>query len=116
MMHRSPDVEADIYFLPPERGGRPVPAHSGYRPAHKVREDYLTTGVHTYIDSEQVFPCETARAFISFITPELYPHCLWVGREISVQEGSRVVGSARITKILNPILEKTSNKPDGDQE
>jgi elongation factor Tu len=104
-MNRSPDVEAEITFFPTEQGGRQGPALSGYRPAHRVRDDYLTTGVHTYSDRDEVLPGQTARGCITFITPEVYPHCLWVGCEIDMQEGSRVVGRVKITKILNPLLQ-----------
>lgn len=105
-MMRSPDVEAEITLLATEQGGRQSPALSGYRPAHKVRDDYLTTGIHAYFDCDQIRPGQTVLGSITFITPEAYPHCLWVGREIDIQEGSRVVGRARITKILNSVLEK----------
>src|SRR6188768_2749249 len=105
-MSRPPDVEAEIALLSADEGGRHLPVFSGYRPTHRVREDYLTTGVHTYPNVDQVFPGQTVRGTITFITPEIYPHCLWVGREIEVQEGSRVVGRAKITRILNPLLEK----------
>src|ERR1044071_1842613 len=107
-MTRSADVEAEITLFATEQGGRQSPALSGYRPAHKVRDDYLTTGIHTYFDCDQVLPGQTVRGSITFITPEVYSHCLWVGREVDVQEGSRVVGRARITKIRNPVLEKHS--------
>jgi elongation factor Tu len=105
-MKRDPDVEADITLLSTAEGGRQTAALSGYRPAHKVRDDYLTTGVHDYIGCGEVFPGQTVRGTITFITPEAYPACLWVGREINIQEGSRVVGIARITKIFNALLEK----------
>ena len=101
---RTPDVEAEITFL--AEGGRQTPAHSGYRPAHKVRDDYLTTGVHQYVGCSEVFPGQTVRGTITFITPEVYPHCLLVGQIIDIQEGSRVVGHARITRIMNALLEK----------
>jgi translation elongation factor EF-Tu-like GTPase len=103
---RSSDVEAEITLLPTSDGGRKTPAMSGYRPAHRVLDEYLTTGMHHYAECEQVVPGETVRGTITFVTPEAYPHCLWVGREIDFQEGSRVVGRARIVKILNPLLEK----------
>jgi elongation factor Tu len=104
----TPDVEAEITLLTAAEGGRQTPAHSGYRPQHKVREDYLTSGMHDYIGCNEVLPGQTVKATIAFITPEVYPHCLWVGREIEISEGARVVGRARITKILNPLLEKAS--------
>ena len=46
---RTPDVEAEITMLSTEEGGRPVPAFSGYRRGHKVRDDYITSGEHQYI-------------------------------------------------------------------
>jgi translation elongation factor EF-Tu-like GTPase len=108
-MTPSPDVEAEFTLFTAGQGGRrSSPALSGYRPEHKVRDNYLTTGYHTYFDCDQVLPGQTVRCCIKFISPEAYPHCLWVGREIDVQEGSRLVGRARITKILNPVLEKHS--------
>jgi len=100
---RTPDVEAEITLL--AEGGRQTPAYSGYRPAHKVRDDYLTTGVHHYIGCDELLPGQTVRGTITFITPEIYPHCLWVGRVIDIQEGGRVVGRARITRIMNALLE-----------
>jgi translation elongation factor EF-Tu-like GTPase len=103
-MH-APDVEAEITLLPTAEGGRQGPAFSGYRPHHKVRDDYLTTGLHRYIGCDEVLPGQTVRGTIAFITPEAYPHCLWVGRVIDIQEGSRVIGRARITRIMNALLE-----------
>ena len=108
-MTPSPDVEAEFTLLTAEQGGRrSAPVLSGYRPAHKVRDDYLTTGYHTYLDCDQVLPGQTARCSIEFLSPEAYPHSLWAGREIDVQEGDRLIGRVRITKIFNPLLEKHS--------
>jgi translation elongation factor EF-Tu-like GTPase len=105
---RTPDVEAEIALLSAAEGGRQTPAQSGPRPQHKVREDYLTSGMHDYIGVQRSVAGPDSKATITFITPEVYPHCLWVGREIEISEGARVVGRARITKILNPLLEKAS--------
>jgi translation elongation factor EF-Tu-like GTPase len=103
---RQPDIEAEVTFLSTEKGGRSKAAFSGYRPNHAVKDDYLTSGEHTYLDCNEVLPGCTARALIKFITPEAYPHSLWVGRIITVQEGGRIVGHAKITKVLNPLLER----------
>jgi translation elongation factor EF-Tu-like GTPase len=101
-----PDVEAEITLLSTAMGGRRLAASSGYRPQHKVRDDYLTTGSHDYLGRAQVYPGETVKGTISFITPEAYPNCLWVGQIIEIQEGSRIVGQAKITKIMNLLLER----------
>ena len=102
MFARRPDVEVTFRF----NGTRRFPAADGYRPAHRIREDYLTTGVHHYFDAEEVAPHGEARGTITFITPEAYPHSLWVGKEIPIQEGERVVGTATVEKVLNPVLEQ----------
>jgi len=99
-----PDIEAIITFLRPEEGGRKTPIYSGYRPAHLVKEDYLTTGVHKYYDRKCVLPGESVLGTIAFITPEAYPNCLWEGKILRIQEGGRVVGYAKIVKIFNNIL------------
>lgn len=100
--NRNPDVEVTFQF----NGKRRSPVADGYRPAHAVREDYLTTGVHHYFGVTEVAPDGTARGTITFITPEVYPGCLWVGKRIPIQEGERVVGHATVEKVLNPVLER----------
>ena len=102
ILSRSPDVEVTFRF----NGTRRTPAADGYRPAHRVREDYLTTGVHHYFGVSEMASDGVARGTITFITPEAYPACLWVGKEIPVQEGERVVGIATVEKVLNSILER----------
>lgn len=100
------DVVADVYFYPPEKGGRHTPAVIGYAPNHLVNGDYLTSGRHIYFEQDYVFPGHKAKTGIKFITPEVYPHCLEVGMRINVQEGNRVIGYATITEICNQLLEK----------
>lgn len=99
-MSNTPDVEVLFEF----NGVRKSPAAEGYRPAHLIQDGCLTTGIHHYYDLQNVPPKGTARGTITFITPEAYPRCLWVGKKINIQEGSRIVGHATILKILNPIL------------
>lgn len=101
---REPDIEAIISTVRTEEGGRIYPFFNGYRPDHLVMEDYLTTGVHNYYDKEFIPIGESALGTITFITPEEYPNCLWDGKVIIIQEGSKVVGYATVTKIFNEML------------
>ncbi len=101
-MDRTPDVEAIFEF----NGTRTNPAADGYRPAHLITDNYLTTGTHHYYDVNAVPPNGTAKGTITFLSPEAYPNCLWIGKRISIQEGARVVGYATITEIFNPTLRK----------
>ena len=100
IFNREPDVEVMFEFV----GTRKNPAADGYRPMHLVTGDYLTTGVHHYYDTQTVSPNSTAKGTITFLSPEAYPNCLWIGKKINIQEGERIVGYATILKVLNPIL------------
>ena len=101
-MNSTPDIEVIFEF----NGTRMNPAHDGYRPAHLVNETYLTTGVHHYYYVTEVAPDGKAKGTITFLSPEAYPSCLWIGKKINIQEGERIVGYATVTKIFNPILAK----------
>lgn len=100
IFEEEPDVEAFFEF----NGTRKTPAADGYRPAHLVVDNYLTTGVHHYYAVDSVHPNGTAKGTITFLSPEAYPHCLWIGKKINIQEGAHIVGYATITKIFNPLL------------
>lgn len=97
-----PDIEARFSFY----GVRQNPVADGYRPAHRVTDSYLTTGVHHYYHVKTVAPDGSAVGTITFLSPEAYPHCLWVGKTLPIQEGARVVGEATVLRIFNPLLEK----------
>ena len=97
---REPDVEVMFEFV----GTRKNPVADGYRPMHLITGDCLTTGVYYYYNVQIVAPNDTAKGTITFIAPEAYPHCLWVGKKINIQEGSKIVGYATILKVLNPDL------------
>lgn len=99
-MNSLPDVEVIFEF----NGTRIHPAVDGYRPAHLICKDYLTTGVHHYYGVNSVPPDGTAKGTITFLTPEAYPHCLWIGKKIKIQEGEHIVGFATITEIYNQLL------------
>jgi elongation factor Tu len=103
---KSPDIEALVTFLPTVAGGRTKAVLSGYRPNHLVKDDLLTSGYHEYLDQEEVAPGESATARIWFLAPERHPCTMWEGKVISVQEGSRVVGQAVVTKVFNPVLQR----------
>lgn len=100
VQERPPDVEVVFTF----NDVRKTPACDGYRPAHRLTDTCLTTGVHHYYDVGSVPPGASARGTITFLSPEAYPHCLWVGKRIPMQEGAHVVGYATITRIDNPLL------------
>ena len=96
----SPDIEVLFRF----NGTRKYPAHEGYRPNHLVKYNCLATGIHHYYGTDEVASNGTIKGTITFITPEMYPHCLWIGKKISIQEGAKVVGEATVVRIFNQLL------------
>ncbi len=104
-MSRPSDFEGELHLFNLMVGGKQNPVFSGYMPLHKVYDDYLTSGKHEYPVKHCVAPGETATALVWLITPEVYPGCLWIGRELDVLEGSsNVVGKLTVSKIFNEIL------------
>ncbi len=106
-----PDVEVIFTLLSTEEGGRSNPVTSGYCPHHLVMPNYLTSGKHHYLGKDSIRPGESVCAYIDFITPEVYPKTIWVGRSLQIQEGEILVGHAIVTKVFNKILQGDSSKP-----
>lgn len=80
--------------------------YTGYRPAHLIKSDYLTTGIQQYLGKDWLYPNESTEGYITFCSPEAYPHCLSVGQCMSMQEGAKVVGVVEVLEIYDKILEK----------
>lgn len=99
---RAPDLEGEFHLF---GGAANVRKFSGYRPQHEVHKNYQTSGNHVYIGREFIDPGETVQVQVELITPEVYPHCLWVGRELMVLEGAKHVGTLRVTNVLNALLQ-----------
>ena len=103
--HRPPDAKVKFYLTSLTSDGKERRVRSGYRPIYGVRPDYWTSTHHEFLDCDDVATGAEATAHVWFITPELYPHSLWVGRVLTVAEGARPVGTATVLEILNPLLE-----------
>jgi hypothetical protein len=103
-MDRLHDIEGELHLLSTEKGGRQTSAQSGYRPAHRLHDNYLTSGIHEYPDGGHIAPGETKIALVWLITPSVYPRSVWVGRVLDVCEGMHLVGQLAVTKVLNYAL------------
>ncbi len=103
-MNRSADCIGLFTLFATAAGGKGQAVASGYRPQHMLHANYQSSGLHEYEGTQLLGPGESAIAKVWFITPEVYPACLWSGRAVSVLEGSRVVGTLQVREVLNPIL------------
>ncbi len=102
------DILADITLLTSAEGGRATPALTGYRP-QLWYDQCGWSAIHEYIDTESVVPGETARAFLTFVSPEPHIGKLYPQQTFVLCEGSRVIGSGTIIEILNPQLAAERN-------
>jgi hypothetical protein len=83
---------------------------SGYRPQHALHENYQSSGMHTYPSQGLVHPGETAAVEVHLISPETYARCIWEGRTLQVLEGSCIVGTLEVTRIVTESLRVDSEK------
>jgi elongation factor Tu len=95
-----PDIEAEIYFLLPEEGGRKGPAFSGYRPQFYYDGNHWDAR-QDYVGVSEVYPGQTVLAELTFANPQYQVGKLYPGKEFRVCEGRTVVGRGRVKKILN---------------
>lgn len=108
---REPDLEAEVYLLTTEEGGRQSGVTSGYRPDHHFgREDpdELNGAQHEYPDGGALGLGETKRALLWLLVPEENEGRLYEGMEFSAREGARVVARGRITRVLAPALRRAA--------
>jgi translation elongation factor EF-Tu-like GTPase len=104
------DIEAEITFLTTAEGGRQGPVRTGYRAAHDFGVNgTLNDALHEYIGKEWVPLGETVTARLWFLAAEFQIGRLYDGFEFTVQEGSKIVGRGRVTKILNEALRRPSS-------
>lgn len=101
---RPADARVLFELLAPEQGGRTTAVLSGYSPAYAMHADYWTSVRHEFIDAGTVEPGAQAQAWVWFVTPEVYPGCVWVGRVFDVAEGRRRVAIATVVEVFNAVL------------
>ena len=95
-----PNIEAEITYVPTEKGGRSTPVFARYRPQfYYDGENY--DAEHVYPDVESVFPGQTARALLYFARPDIQVGRIHVGMEFEIREGARIVAHGRVTEILH---------------
>ncbi|NRA68688.1 MAG: hypothetical protein HRU19_29650 [Pseudobacteriovorax sp.] len=115
---QKPEIEAEIYYLTEEEGGRKNPVFSGYR-----RQFYYDgndfDAPQQFLDSDICQPGDSIRVVMQTFSPESHSGKLWVGKEFEVREGSKTVGRGKILRIFNDLFnfwDHKSFKKDVDSE
>lgn len=101
------DIEAEIYFLTTQEGGRSKPAFDGYRPQFYY-DGHDWDAHQSYPDVKQVNPGDTVRTYLAFLSPDEHFGNVYVDMEFLIREGSRTVAKGIVTKILK--LEESANR------
>ena len=98
---RQPDLLVTFTLTALTWEGTLKQVRTGYRPVYKIRPDYWSSAHHEFAGRRSVTTGEQCLAEVWLVTPEAYPHTLWIGRMLDVAEGSRVVGQAEIVQSQN---------------
>jgi len=89
-------IEAQVYVLTKEEGGRHTPFFNGYRPQFYIRTMDITGTAELPEGVEMAMPGDNLNLKIKLIVPM----ALEQGVRFAIREGGRTVGSGLITKVL----------------
>lgn len=96
-----PDISVTFCF----NGTKESRVKNGYHPNHRIGDRLYDTGVHYYEGGTDASD-GTVKGTISFYHPDDYPHSLAVGMKLRIQEDDRIIGYAKIDRILNKKLQQ----------
>jgi len=111
-MNEQPDFIAKLKYLTTEEGGRNGYAASGYRPHVEFNQIpyFKSSGSQTFLDKETVNPGEQVTAEITLASYYGYYGNINEGDIFKFFEGSRVIGTGEIVKILNEKIRNLYSK------
>ncbi len=89
-------IEAEVYVLKKEEGGRHTPFMKGYKPQFYIRTTDVTGEVILPEGKEMVIPGDTVTFKVTLITPV----ALEAQQRFAVREGGKTVGAGVVTKII----------------
>lgn len=89
-------AQAVITFLTTDNGGRIGPVRSGYR-GQFFYDGKDWDAVQRYEGIEWVYPGQTVKTHLWFLSPEAHYANLYVGKSFEIREGGKVVAHGHIT-------------------
>jgi len=90
-------IEAEIYCLSKDEGGRHTPFFSNYRPQFFFRTADITGALHLKEGTEMVMPGDNATVDVELISPV----AVEPGLRFNMREGGRTVGTGVVTKVVS---------------
>lgn len=105
ILTKAADFIAILKYRTTEEGGRKTPAFSSYRPQIKFPfSEMQTSGQQTFLNKEAVYPGEQVEAEIAIVSIDFFQNQLKEGMDFEFREGSRIIGTGKIKKIINERL------------
>jgi len=89
------ELEAEVYILTKEGGGRHTPFFTGYRPQFYIRTTDVTGEIKLPEGVEMVMPGDSAKMMVKLIQPVAMEE----GIRFAIREGGHTVGAGVVTKI-----------------
>ena len=89
-------VEAEVYVLTKEEGGRHTPFFKGYRPQFYFRTTDVTGVAQLPEGTEMVMPGDNVKLVVELIMPIAMEE----GLRFAIREGGRTVGAGVVAKII----------------
>lgn len=90
------ELEAQVYVLTKEEGGRHTPFFSGYKPQFYFRTADVTGEVELPAGTEMVMPGDTVNLKIKLIAPVAMEE----QQRFAIREGGKTIGAGVVTKII----------------
>jgi elongation factor Tu len=90
------EIEAEVYALTKEEGGRHKPFFKGYKPQFYIRTTDVTGEVSLPEGTEMVMPGDTLNVTIKLIQPVALEEKM----SFAIREGGKTVGAGIVTKII----------------
>jgi hypothetical protein len=95
----NPEIEAEIYYLTENEGGRKTSLKSGYRGQFNYDgKDW--DAPQEFIDKEFCELGESVKVYLQTLSTDFHIGKFKINQEFEVREGNKTVGKGKITKIL----------------
>ena len=96
---KNPEIEAEIYYLTAQEGGRNSAVGNGYR-GQFYYDGKDWDALQEFMDKEICQPGETVKVKMWTLSPDFHTGKLWIGKEFKIREGARTVGRGIIKNIF----------------
>lgn len=101
------DLQAEIYYLTAEEGGRKSSVATGYR-GQFYYDGKNWDAPQAFLDKDICKPGESVIVNLSTLSPIYHYGKFYIGKEIETREGAKIVGKGKITKIYNQKFQNWS--------